>query len=65
MYSSAFAREDPKVCQVVTIGMEGKDCRHGTGMQLSLYVVPTICEPLVSQPISTCVKENEHLVASS
>ena len=57
------SREEPKVCQVVTIGMVGKDCCHGTGMQLSLYVVPMICEPLVSQPISTCVKENEHLAS--
>jgi len=28
---------------------------------LSLYVVPVICEPLVSQPIATCVSESHHL----
>lgn len=28
---------------------------------LSLYVVPTICEPLVSQPIASCVSDGCHL----
>ena len=32
-------------------------------MQLSLYVVPMICEPLVSQPIAACAKENQHLAS--
>ena len=32
-------------------------------MQLSLYVVPTIYEPLVSQPISACARENQHLAS--
>jgi len=26
-------------------------------MSLSLYVVPTICDPLVSQPIATCIEK--------
>ena len=26
----------------------------------SLYVVPTICQPLVSQPIGTCAAEAQH-----
>ena len=51
-------REEPKVCQIVNIGMAGKGYPH---MQLSLYVVPTTCEPLVSQPISACAWENQHL----
>lgn len=53
-------QEGPKVCQTVTIGMVGKGYPH---MQLSLYVVPLICEPLVSQPIAACAKENQHLVS--
>ena len=28
-------------------------------MSLSLYVVPTICQPLVCQPISACVQQSE------
>ena len=31
-------------------------------MPLTLYVMPTICEPLVGQPISVCVKEYPHLM---
>ena len=30
---------------------------------LSLYVVPTICQPLVSQPIATCAAEAQHLAS--
>ena len=40
--------------------MAGKGYPH---MQLSLYVVAMICEPLVSQPISACARENEHLAS--
>ena len=47
------SREDPKVCQVVTIGMVEKGCRDKSSMQLSLYVVPMICEPLVSHPLAS------------
>ena len=32
-------------------------------MQLSLYVVPMICKSLASQPIATCIKENQHLTS--
>ena len=53
-------REEPKVCQIVKIGMAGKGYPP---MQLSLYVVPMICEPLVSQPIAACAKENQHLAS--
>ena len=31
-------------------------------MSLSLYVVPTICEPLVRQPVVACVKQHPHLL---
>ena len=54
------AREEPKVCPVVKIRMAGKGYPP---MQLSLYVVPMICEPLVSQLISACARENQHLAS--
>ena len=28
-------------------------------MLLSLYVVPTVCDPLVSQPVTACVQKSE------
>jgi len=52
------ARKDPKVCAVVKIGMELKGYPH---LYPSLFVVPMICEPLVGQPISQCIKGNRHL----
>ena len=49
-------REKPKVCPVVDVRM----CLKGyPPMSLSLYVVPTICEPLVCQPISACVQRSK------
>ena len=36
-----------------------KDC---PAMSLTLYVVPTICEPLVSQPITACIELNPRLM---
>ena len=51
-------REKPRVCSVVNVGLELTSYPH---MQLSLFVVPMICEPLAGQPISACVKENQHL----
>ena len=48
------SREQMKVCAIVNVGM----CLRGyPPMPLSLYVVPTICEPLVSQPIATCIEK--------
>ena len=49
-------REQTKVCSVVNVMM----CLKGSSpMSLSLYVVPTICEPLVCQPISACVQQSD------
>ena len=31
-------------------------------MSLSLYVVPTICDPLVSQPIATCIERSDSFI---
>ena len=43
-----------KVCEVVNVGM----CLRGySPMLVSLYVVPTICDPLVNQPIATCIEK--------
>ena len=48
-----------KVCPVVNVGL----CLRGyPSMSLSLYVMPTICEPLAGQPISTCVSWYPHLL---
>ena len=44
-----------KVCPIVDVGMHLKNCPP---MLLKLYVVPTICEPLVSQPITACIEQN-------
>ena len=50
------SREQTKVCTVVNVGM----CLKGySPMSLSLYVVPTICEPLTSQPIAMCIETVE------
>ena len=47
-----------KVCPIVGVGM----CLNGyPTMVLKLYVMPTICEPLVEQPIAACIKQYPHL----
>ena len=49
-----------KVCTMVNVGL----CLRGyPSMSLSLYVMPTICEPLVGQPISMCINQHPHLSA--
>ena len=53
-------RKDPKVCAVVRIGMELKGYPH---LYPLLFVVPMICEPLVGQPISECIKGNRHFAS--
>lgn len=53
-------RERLQTCSVVEVGMR---MRNFPPLCLSLYVVPTICEPLVSQPIATCVSEGCHLAS--
>ena len=48
--------EQTKVCPIVDVRM----CLKGyPPMPLSLYIVPTICEPLVSQPITACVQQSK------
>ena len=52
-------REKVKVCPIVNVGMHLKDCPP---MLLTLYVVPTICEPLVGQAITACIERNSKLM---
>ena len=54
------AREDPKVCAIVKVGMEMKGHPH---LYPSLLVVPMICEPLIGHPISECIERNPHLAS--
>lgn len=47
-----------KVCPIVNVGL----CLRGyPSVSISLYVMPTICESLVGQPISTCINQHPHL----
>ena len=47
-----------KVCPIVNVAI----CLKGyPSMFLSLYVMPTICESLVGQPIDTCLENHPHL----
>ena len=52
-------RSNKKVCPIVHVNL----CLKGyPSMPLTLYVIPTICEPLVAQPISECVGNHPHLL---
>ena len=52
-------REQAKVCTIVNVGM----CLKGyPPMSLSLYVVPTICGPLVGQHITTCFENTRQFM---
>ena len=52
------SEEKPQVCKFVKIGLT---LRCGEAQQLTLFTVPTICEPLSSQPISFCQSNYKHL----
>ena len=52
-------RGSVKVCPIVSVGMHLKGY---PSMSLSLYVVNTICEPLVGQPLTTCIEQHSHLL---
>ena len=48
-----------RVCPVVDVSL----CLRGyPSMLLSVFVVPTICEPLAGQSVSTCVSQFSHLL---
>jgi hypothetical protein len=52
------SQEHHQAYPVVEVGMRVKGFPP---LCLSLYVVPMICKPIVSQPISACVAETQHL----
>ena len=48
-----------KECPIVNVGV----CLRGyPPLTLSLYVVPTICEPLVGQPVAACIGKKPRLM---
>ncbi len=51
-------RGGPQVCPIVNVGMLLKGY---PSLTMPLLVVPRICEPLISQPISLCFKQNPQL----
>ena len=53
-------QERIQACPVVKVGMRVREC---TPVHMSLYVVPMICDPLVSQLISFCVSEYPHIAS--
>ena len=52
-------RSSVKVCPIVNVDLCLKGC---PSMSLSLYVMPTICEPLVGQSIAASIEEHPHLL---
>ena len=53
------SKEQIQVCPIVSIGL----CKRGyPDTTLLFHVVPTICNPLTSQPITASVEANEHFV---
>ena len=47
-----------RACEVVKIHMATRD---GAGQEMELFVVPSICQPLMSQPIDMCTANYLHL----
>ena len=50
--------EKPQVCEIVKVGL---NLKNNETQQLTLFAVPTICEPLASQPIAFCQNNYKHL----
>ena len=48
-------RGSPQVCPIVKVGVMFK---RDPSLQISLFVVPMICEPLVCQPTDVCLSQN-------
>ena len=51
-------RGEPKQCEVVRIAIRTK---YGDIQEVDLFVVPHICDPLTTQPVSMCHKMYSHL----
>lgn len=49
-----------KVCPIVSIGVR---LRGYPNMTLSLHVVPTICEPLLHQPVTASIESHDQLMS--
>ena len=47
-----------KPCDVVRVKIKTRSQRE---LELDLFVVPHICDPLIAQPASTCFREHSHL----
>ena len=60
MSIATFGRRgnNPQLCDTVTIELKLK---NGSSMNLTLFVVPTICEPLRREPVGLCIESCEHL----
>ena len=52
------ARGGTKVCPIISVGVILKGY---PSLNMSLFIVPTICEPLIGQPIDVCIEQNPHL----
>ena len=50
-------RGSPQVCSIVSVGVTVKKYPN---VMLSCFVVPLICEPLISQPVSLCTRQYPH-----
>ena len=50
--------KNPMVCEVVRVGVRAK---IGADKELTLFVVPHICDALTAQPISVCAERYNHL----
>lgn len=51
-------QENSQVHKFVKVGLTQ---RNGESQQLTLFAIPTICEPLASQPIAFCQNSYKHL----
>ena len=47
-----------RTCPIVTVNL---NLNGHPPISLELYVMPTICEPLVGQPITACIETHQHL----
>ena len=52
-------RGQDRICPIVSVGMR---LRERSTMNLTLYVVPSICEPITCQSIDTSITANEQLM---
>ena len=52
------ARGGPKVCPIISVGVILKGY---PSLNMSLFIVPTIFESLIGQPIDVCIEQNPHL----